>query len=64
MLLVGCSRSTPASAPCAEGQVKGDRASGTYLLPDDPLYAQTHNNVLCFDAELEAVAGGFRARGR
>ena len=51
-----------ASAPRLEGQIKADRTSGTYLLPNDPDYAQTHSNVMCFDAELEAVAAGFRAR--
>lgn len=52
--------STGASAPCRDGQIKGNLNSMIYHVPGQRYYAQTKNNVQCFDREADAVNSGFR----
>jgi hypothetical protein len=52
--------STGASAPCRDGQIKGNLNSMIYHVPGQRYYAQTKNNVQCFDREADAVTAGFR----
>jgi hypothetical protein len=56
----GASASTEASAPCKAGQIKGNLNSMIYHVPGQRYYAQTKNNVQCFDREADAVTAGFR----
>lgn len=48
------------SYPCADGQIKGNRNSGIYHVPSGNSYANTTDNVACFNNEDEAVNAGFR----
>jgi outer membrane biosynthesis protein TonB len=48
------------AAPCALGQVKGNRSSKIYHVPGGGSYSQTKANVQCFDTEAQAQAAGFR----
>ncbi len=48
------------AAPCALGQVKGNRNSRIYHVPGGGSYAQTRANVECFDSEEQAQAAGYR----
>lgn len=50
--------------PCDEGQIKGNRNSMIYHLPDGDFYARTFDDVACFDTTAEAEAAGFRASER
>ena len=49
------------SAPCAAGQIKGNRNSGIYHSPGQRDYERTKVNVWCFDTADEAERAGFRA---
>ncbi len=56
--------STPTSSendsyPCKEGQIKGNRNSMIYHVPEGASYAKTYKNVECFDTEGEAKAAGY-----
>ena len=48
------------AAPCALGQIKGNRNSRIYHVPGGGSYAQTRANVECFDSEEQAQAAGYR----
>ena len=48
------------AAPCALGQIKGNRSSKIYHVPGGGSYAQTKANVQCFDTEAQAQAAGYR----
>lgn len=48
------------AAPCAIGQIKGNRNSRIYHVPGGGSYAQTRANVACFDTEADAQAAGYR----
>lgn len=52
------------SYPCADGQIKGNRNSGIYHVPSGSSYANTTDNVVCFNNESEAVNAGFRKAKR
>jgi len=53
-----------ASAPCLFGQIKGNRKSLIYHVPDGAFYAKTTVNVVCFDSEATAIAAGYRRSKR
>jgi micrococcal nuclease len=53
-----------ASAPCLFGQIKGNRKSLIYHVPDGAFYAKTTVNVVCFDSEAAAIAAGYRRSKR
>jgi micrococcal nuclease len=53
-----------ASHPCQDGQIKGNRNSGIYHAPGQRHYADTRNNVECFDTEVEAQNAGYRRAQR
>lgn len=55
---------TADSAPCREGQIKGNRNSMIYHAPGQRDYARTTANVACFDTEAQAVAAGYRRAQR
>jgi hypothetical protein len=48
-----------AAQPCRVGQIKGSQ-SKIYHLPGQDFYAETKNNVTCFNSEAEAQSAGFR----
>lgn len=48
------------AAPCAIGQIKGNRNSRIYHVPGGGSYAQTKANLECFDTEAQAQTGGYR----
>lgn len=52
------------SAPCFVGQIKGNRKSMIYHVPDGAFYAKTHVAVDCFDSESAAIAAGYRRSKR
>ena len=52
------------SAPCFVGQIKGNRRSMIYHVPDGAFYAKTHVTVECFDSESAAIAAGYRRSKR
>jgi endonuclease YncB( thermonuclease family) len=52
------------SAPCLVGQIKGNRKSMIYHVPDGAFYAKTHVTVECFDSESAAIAAGYRRSKR
>lgn len=52
------------SAPCAAGQIKGNRNSSIYHVPGQQAYATTYKNVQCFDTEAQAKAAGYRKAKR
>jgi endonuclease YncB( thermonuclease family) len=52
------------SAPCLVGQIKGNRRSMIYHVPDGAFYAKTHVAVDCFDSESAAIAAGYRRSKR
>ena len=49
-----------AAAPCAVGQVKGNRRSHIAHAPGQLFYAKTRASVTCFDTVAAAVRAGFR----
>ncbi len=53
-----------AAKPCKVGQIKGNRNSMIYHVPDGAWYAVTSKNVVCFDTEEEAQAAGYRRSKR
>jgi|GEM_PF-3118834 len=53
-------RITSESAPCYEGQIKGNNNSGIYHVPGQSYYSVTNLNVTCFNTEAEAQAAKFR----
>ncbi len=55
---------TADSAPCREGQIKGNRNSMIYHAPGQRDYARTTANVVCFDTEAQAQAAGYRRAQR
>ncbi len=60
----GSSTIDAASAPCLVGQIKGNRRSMIYHVPDGAFYAKTHVTVECFDSESAAIAAGYRRSKR
>ena len=52
------------SAPCFVGQIKGNRRSLIYHVPDGAFYAKTYVAVECFDSETAAIAAGYRRSKR
>jgi micrococcal nuclease len=48
------------AAPCAVGQIRGNRNSKIYHVPGGASYTQTRANVQCFNTEAEAQASGYR----
>ena len=60
----GSSTIDAASAPCLVGQIKGNRRSMIYHVPDGAFYAKTYANVACFDSESAAMAAGYRRSKR
>jgi hypothetical protein len=50
--------------PCNIGQIKANVDSGIYHVPGQQTYAQTRNNVICFDTESQAIAAGYRRAKR
>jgi hypothetical protein len=48
------------SAPCVDGQIKGNNKSKIYHVPGQQDYVKTRIDVTCFDTEAQAVAAGFR----
>jgi outer membrane biosynthesis protein TonB len=48
------------AAPCALGQIKGNKSSKIYHVPGGGSYSQTKANVECFDSEAQAQAAGYR----
>ena len=48
------------AAPCALGQIKGNRNSRIYHVPAGGSYTQTRANVECFASEEQAQAAGYR----
>ena len=48
------------AAPCAIGQIKGNRDSKIYHVPTGASYARTKNKVECFATAAEAEAAGYR----
>ncbi len=53
-----------AALPCKVGQIKGNKNSMIYHVPDGAWYAITSKNVVCFDTEEEAQAAGYRRSKR
>lgn len=54
-----------ASYPCQPGQVKGNRKTMIYHVPDGMYYAMTRNEtVVCFDTTTAAEQAGYRASKR
>jgi len=51
---------TADSAPCLQGQIKGNRNSMLYHVPGGRDYAKTTANVVCFDSEDQAKAAGYK----
>ena len=60
----GSSTIDAASAPCLVGQIKGNRRSMIYHVPDGAFYAKTYVAVDCFDSESAAIAAGYRRSKR
>jgi len=53
------------SYPCLPGQIKGNRRTMIYHLPDGMYYSITRNeSVVCFDAADAALRAGYRASKR
>lgn len=52
------------AAPCAAGQIKGNRNSHIFHAPGQLAYAKTHASVTCFDTAAQATAAGYRAAKR
>lgn len=56
--------SSDASAPCAAGQLKGNRKSHIFHAPGQRDYAKVHADVACFDTADQATSAGYRAAKR
>jgi outer membrane biosynthesis protein TonB len=48
------------AAPCALGEVKGNKNSKIYHVPGGGSYSQTKANVECFATEAAALSAGYR----
>jgi hypothetical protein len=47
--------------PCQEDQIKGNKNSKIYHIPNGDFYDKTFREVTCFDTAAEAETAGFRA---
>ncbi len=54
-----------AAAPCAAGQIKANKRTMIYHMPDGAYYAITKNSdVVCYDSVADVEAAGFRRSKR
>jgi hypothetical protein len=55
---------TPDNAPCAIGQLKGDKSTMNLYFPGQPGYNDLHSNVQCFNTLDAATTAGFHIPAR